>query len=243
MTKFEEIAAGVYRLGTQWVNWYLCDTGSSLTLIDCGFRGYYEQLPAALNRIGRPLRAVTSVVLTHYHADHVGWAQRLRGETGADVYAPAGDADGVRTGKVSPPPGLLAAGWRPAMARYFAHAVKNGGVRVARVADVRTFEDGQVLDLPTKLRAVHAPGHTQGHCALLAEQAGVLFAGDSLATVDFFTRASRPQLLPFNEDAEQAEASLRKLEPLSAEVVAPGHGEPFRGRPAEAIARALADCR
>ena len=38
MSRLEEIADGVYRLGTDWVNWYLCDSDGALTVIDCGFR-------------------------------------------------------------------------------------------------------------------------------------------------------------------------------------------------------------
>jgi glyoxylase-like metal-dependent hydrolase (beta-lactamase superfamily II) len=52
-----------------------------------------------------------------------------------------------------------------------------------------------------------------------------------------------PRLMPrvLNEDNEQCRESLRALEPLAAEVVLPGHGEPFRGGPAEAVAQALAE--
>jgi len=57
---------------------------------------------------------------------------------------------------------------------------------------------------------------TGGHCALLAEDAGVLFAGDSLATVSFLDGRLGPQLVAFNEDAAAARQSLSRLEGLSA---------------------------
>ncbi|HEU0023964.1 MAG TPA: MBL fold metallo-hydrolase [Thermoleophilaceae bacterium] len=237
MSPVEQVADGVYRLGTDWVGWYLYDVGGAVTVVDCGFSGYFEQLPAALSELGRPLDAVAAVVLTHYHSDHVGSAERIRTEAGATVLAPAGDAAGVQGGKVPMPGGMAPNLWRPRMVRYMAHAVRNGGAKVAPVEDVRTYSDADVLDVPGGLRAVHTPGHTGGHCSLLAEGAGVLFAGDALATVSFLSGETGPQLLAFNEDAQRARESLSRLEPLSASVVVVGHGAPFEGTPAEAVAR------
>jgi len=43
----------------------------------------------------------------------------------------------------------------------------------------RWLTDGAVLDLPSRtLRAIHTPGHTQGHVVFHDEAGGVLFAGD-----------------------------------------------------------------
>ena len=106
------------------------------------------------------------------------------------------------------------------------------------MTDVKSYGDGEVLDVPGALRAVHTPGHTGGHCALLAEDRGVLFAGDSLATVSFLDGRLGPQLVAFNEDAAAARQSLSSLEELSASVVVVGHGRPFTGTPADAVARA-----
>jgi glyoxylase-like metal-dependent hydrolase (beta-lactamase superfamily II) len=222
----EEIAPGVHRLGTEWVNFYALKTGDGVVVIDCGFRGYADRFDG--------LARVDAIVLTHYHPDHVGAAARI----GAPVLAPAGDLEGVRTGKVSPPPGLLANGWRPAMARYFAHAVRHGGTSAPPVPEARGYAEGDVPDLPVRLRAIPTPGHTAGHRSLLAPDHGVLFTGDALGNVGFFDRRPGVQLLPFNEDGAQAALSLDELEGLDAEVVAFGHGDPFRGSPAEAVAAA-----
>jgi glyoxylase-like metal-dependent hydrolase (beta-lactamase superfamily II) len=238
VAQVEQVADGIYRLGTDWVGWYLCEVDGSLTVVDCGFPAYFEQLPAALAELGHPLDAVAAVVLTHYHSDHVGSAERIRKEAGATVFAPAGDAPGLRSGKVPMPGGLASSLWRPAMMRYMAHATRNGGARLTPVKEVRTYGDGDVLDVPGALRAVHTPGHTGGHCSLLAERSGVLFAGDALATRDFFGGPPGPQLLPFNEDADRARDSLSRLQGLSASVVVVGHGRPFEGTPADAVERA-----
>jgi glyoxylase-like metal-dependent hydrolase (beta-lactamase superfamily II) len=211
-----------------------------VTVVDCGFPGYHDQLPEALAKLGRPLASVGAVVLTHYHSDHVGSAERIRAETNATVYAPAGDAEGIRTGKVPIPGGMATSLWRPRMIRYMAHATRNGGARMQPVTKLSTYEDGDVLAGAGGLRAVHTPGHTGGHCALVAEDAGVLFAGDAVATVDLRDGAEGPQLVPFGENAAVARESLSRLEAVTAGVVVVGHGRPFEGPPAEAVAAARA---
>ncbi len=43
----------------------------------------------------------------------------------------------------------------------------------------KTFQDNDILDFgKTKLRVIHTPGHTPGHCAFFEEKTGMLFSGD-----------------------------------------------------------------
>jgi glyoxylase-like metal-dependent hydrolase (beta-lactamase superfamily II) len=109
---------------------------------------------------------------------------------------------------------------------------------VVPVKEVQTYADGERLDVPVNLRAFHTPGHTGGHCSLLAEEAGVLFAGDALTSADFFPGGSGPRVHPFNEDAARAHDSLSRIDGLEAGVVVFGHGQPFSGTPSEAVANA-----
>jgi glyoxylase-like metal-dependent hydrolase (beta-lactamase superfamily II) len=240
VTATQRITDGVHRLGTEWVGWYLYAFDDSVAMIDCGFPGYRDQLPEALAEVGLSLESVAAIVLTHYHPDHVGSAERIRAETGATVYAPAGDAEGIRTGKEPMPGGFASSLWRPRMIRYMAHAARNGAARVSPVAEFQTYEDGDLLTGAGGLRAIHTPGHTAGHCSLLAERAGVLFAGDALAMFSFFSGEPGPQLLPFHEDKEQARDSLSQLQGLAAKMVVVGHGIPFEGTPSEAVEAARA---
>ena len=238
MSGFDKVADGVYRLGTEWVGWYLCGVDGRLTVVDCGFPAYYDQLPAALSELDRSLADVAAVVLTHYHGDHVGCAERVRSETGAPVFAPVSEVEGVKGGKVPQPGGMTASLWRPRMIRFLSHAIANGGAKQVPVGEVRSYYDGEVLEVPGGLRVIHTPGHTGGHCSLLAEEQGVLFAGDAMTTARFLTGQTAPRVHPFNEDAARARESIAKLEPLPADVVVFGHGEPIRGSPAEAVAAA-----
>jgi glyoxylase-like metal-dependent hydrolase (beta-lactamase superfamily II) len=98
---------------------------------------------------------------------------------------------------------------------------------------VLTHSDGDVLNVPGRPRAIHTPGHTPGHCALLVESRRVLFAGDALIDHPIVTQGRGPQIMPrfTNVDSGQALASLGALEAVhdSVDLVLFGHGDPWRG--------------
>ncbi len=94
------------------------------------------------------------------------------------------------------------------------------------------------LDIPGRPRAISTPGHSPGHHALHFPEHGVLFTGDAMASVSWISGSTAPQLHPFGEDRARMPAALDALESLDADVVAFGHGEPFCGSPAAAVASA-----
>lgn len=126
------------------------------------------------------------------------------------------------------------------MLSFGGHFIANGGAKHVTVTAASAYEDGDVLDVPGGPRVIHCPGHSPAHSALLLESTGVLFCGDALATLAVNTGDTGPMLHPFNEDRGRAIDSLASLENVSANVILPGHGDPFRGVPADAVARARA---
>jgi glyoxylase-like metal-dependent hydrolase (beta-lactamase superfamily II) len=239
-----EVASGVWRLGTELVNWYLVDDDGRLTVVDTGAPKYRPQLDAALARLGRGLGDVAAIVLTHAHSDHIGFAEELRGETGVPVHVHSGDEQLARTGK---PPAKNEISFLPELRyphvyRLIWHLGRNGALKVNPVREVRTFGDGELLDVPGGLRVVHTPGHTAGHCAFHLERQGVLVAGDALCTLNPVTGARGPQLMPrsFNLSSATCLDSLAEIEDLEAGVVVFGHGEPWREGVAAAVERARA---
>ena len=73
------------------------------------------------------------------------------------------------------------------------------------------------------LRALHTPGHTAGHLALLLpREGGVLFVGDAAANL------RRPALSTLNEDLTEGRRSLEKLAALEFEVACFAHGRTIR---------------
>jgi glyoxylase-like metal-dependent hydrolase (beta-lactamase superfamily II) len=230
-----EVADGVHRFGTRMVNWYLIERGGRLTLVDAGMRGYWPQLTRALAALGRKVEEVEAVVLTHAHADHIGFAQKVKANSDAAVWVHERDASpGLRR---FPPMRLYL---RPTAWPLLAHGLRNGLLATPDAAEVRTFTDGEVLDVPGRPRAHHLPGHTRGNCALHLADASVVFSGDALVTFDPYRRRRGPRLLlkAVNEDNDQARASLDQLAELNAGLLLPGHGEPWRDGVTAAVAEA-----
>jgi glyoxylase-like metal-dependent hydrolase (beta-lactamase superfamily II) len=227
-----EVAEGVYRLGTRWVNFYLVADGAEYTLVDSGYPGYWTYLSAAIDALGRSPEAIQAVIVTHHHADHAGIAERVRSSGGARIMAGEGDA-WIVAGKYrshASPGFYRRCSIRASGLRFLAHSAVAGGARYRPVQSVESLkEEEATLDLPGRPRVIHTPGHTAGHYSVALPERGVLLAGDALATFDYVTGKRRVGLHPLNDDRDIALASLDRLAAVDAETVLPAHGDPWTG--------------
>jgi glyoxylase-like metal-dependent hydrolase (beta-lactamase superfamily II) len=235
-------SATVWRSGDAHVNFYLVAEGSDLTLVDAGLPGHVNQLTAALRGLGRYIGDIRAVLVTHGHPDHFGLAERLRQVAAAEVWVHALDAPILaaprQTGRWWRPERSLLRYLRfgPAALRGPLHLLRQGGLGIRAVRHARAFQHDQTLDVPGRPRAIHVPGHTAGSAAFLFEQQGLLFTGDALVTADTIVSRVGPRLLcrALTQDSGEAVRSLGRLAEEQAELVLPGHGEPWAGGAAEA---------
>lgn len=226
-----EVADGVYRLGTKWINFYLVEEQGEFTLIDAGYPSYWKHLVEAIDALGTSLGAIRAVILTHHHADHVGTAQRLSSTAGARVLVRAEDAWIVsgRYPSHANPGFYRQCSWRRSGLRFLVHSAAAGGAKYRPVKGVEVLGEDQTLYLPGQPRVIATPGHTAGHHAVALEERGVLFSGDAMASFDYVTGKRGLGQHRLNDDHEMALASLDRLEPIDAEVVLVGHGDPWTG--------------
>ncbi len=239
-----QVAEGVVRVAGSRTNLYIVYDGDSICLVDTGYPRDLDLIRFALEELGRSFADVSAVLLTHAHVDHMGSAERLRVEQDATVLAHTEEEAHARgeleermaTGYI------LSRLWWPKMLSFLLNLIRAGGVQLQHVRQLSTFDEASGgLDLPGRPVPVFTPGHTSGHCSFVLPDRGVLLTGDAFVTHDSLTQETGPRLLhkAFNHDQEETVRSLNRMRDVQADVILPGHGEPFHGSPADAIDRAL----
>jgi glyoxylase-like metal-dependent hydrolase (beta-lactamase superfamily II) len=238
----QQVADGIYRLGTDIHNFYVITEGGKATVVDAGCSKEFPKLKQGLASIGMKLDDVEAIILTHAHTDHIGFAAEANA-TGtevriSDIEGPIATGDQVGDElKIRQLPLYKFGTWR-----FLIGLMKVGVTNAPRVKSVVTFEDGDVLDLPGSPMVVSSPGHTIGHACFYLPQHKTLLTGDALVTRDVLNHQDgAPQLMPcvFHTDPAQARASLDTLSALDTELVLPGHGSPYQGQIADAAKTAL----
>ncbi|HUA50218.1 MAG TPA: MBL fold metallo-hydrolase [Solirubrobacteraceae bacterium] len=217
----ERIAEGVWLVQggiPKTMNVYLIEDDGGVTVYDAGISEMKTVLAAAGARLG----GIRRVVLGHADADHRGAAPGLN----APVYCHPAEREAAESSaryrdywdrsKLDPHGRALL--WRLI-------PTWDGGP----VAIAGTVDDGEEI---AGFRVVHLPGHAPGLIALFRESDRLALVSDLLYTLDPQTGRRQPAHVPhpaFNQDTEQARASIRKLAALDPATVWAGHGEPVTG--------------
>ena len=226
----QEIADGVWivRGGfpMRTMNVYLVRDRDGVLVFDGGIRAMTKAVAAAGARLG----GITRLVLGHEHPDHRGIAPGL----GVEVFChPDGKADAESDG------GMHYVDWSklrqptrtvmPLLLRSW-----DGGP----VAIAGTVSEG---DDVAGFEVVHLPGHAPGQIGLWRSSDRLALVSDCFYTLDVNTGRKGPPRLPhraFNQDTEQARASIRKLAVLEPAAAWPGHADPVVGNVREQLERA-----
>ena len=217
-----EIIEGIHRVDEASANMahanvYLLINGKELTVIDTGTSGNAQKTVAYIQKIGHQPADVKTIILTHFHMDHMGSAEELKDLTNAKVAAHTEDADYISGKKPFPKPKNI-------LFRAVSSFVKPAPVQV----DIILKEGDKI----SGLTVIYAPGHTPGSIMLLDEERKVLFAGDTLR-YDGKKVSGAPE--QFTLDQNQAKESVAKVVTLKFDVMLTGHGEPLQANASEEI--------
>jgi glyoxylase-like metal-dependent hydrolase (beta-lactamase superfamily II) len=237
-----EAADGVFHVQGPGTNWQLIVDGDAVTLVDAAWPRDLDLVTGSLAEVGRRPQDVAAILITHAHRDHIGTAAELHRRYDIPVRSHPDEVAHARgevieeISKVA----LLVRLWRPTVMLFAANVLRHGATAIERLPDIETFDDAAPLDVPGHPVPVATPGHTSGHCSFHLPDRGVVIAGDALVTVDLLRRRPRVGTMPpvFDHDPATSERSLDRLADLEAHIVLPGHGAPFIGTPAEAVALA-----
>jgi glyoxylase-like metal-dependent hydrolase (beta-lactamase superfamily II) len=208
------------------------DTGMLLTICSDAWKALFAGALADT--------AVTRVLCTHLHPDHIGLAGWLAKRFDADVWMTRGEWLTARMltsdARDTVPEEFIvlqrAAGWD----EESLDQMRTGGWgRFARMVfqmpvSYRRIADGEMLDFGGhRWRVVVGSGHSPEHACLLNETSGVLVSGDQVLpriSSNVSVNITEPEADPLGDWL----ASIDKLLHLPGDlIVCPAHGEPFTG--------------
>jgi glyoxylase-like metal-dependent hydrolase (beta-lactamase superfamily II) len=198
---------------------YLWSDPDGLTLIDAGLPGSAPLLADAIHQTGHELADLRHLVLTHFHADHIGAAADIAEWGEVEVLAHHADAPFIRAAAIGPAPDL--ADWEQPIYEQVMSQLPAQPVIPPRID--RELADGDELGFGDGAQAIAVPGHTPGSLALYLPRHRVLFTGDAVAR----RQDGTVMCGVFNVNRAQAAASLRRLATLDVTVACFGHGEPL----------------
>ncbi|SFU98839.1 MBL fold metallo-hydrolase [Alicyclobacillus macrosporangiidus] len=224
------------------VNAYLVEDGDRRVLVDCGPRWgpARDALEQALEEAGVRADALSAVVLTHGHVDHVGQSGAFA-RLGVPVYAhrgveawlqPGGASDDYRSAFFrrlhrmmgTPEPEL-----ERCLKELFLMSKWNDRSVVSH-----PLREGDVFPLMPDFEVLEVPGHAQAAIALWNRKAGIFIGGDQLlphvssnAFIEPEPGHERGDLAPRTRSLLQYRESLQQLRRLDLGTVYPGHGDPF----------------
>jgi metallo-beta-lactamase class B len=136
------IVGNIYYVGAVNIASYLIATPQGHILIDSGTTEMHDAITSSVEKLGYNVSDIRILLASHAHFDHIEGHALMQRRTGARVMAMNGDAEALESGHDTSALGAI--GWEP-------------------VSVSRRLKDGDTVSLGgTTLRAIHAPGHTQG---------------------------------------------------------------------------------
>jgi hydroxyacylglutathione hydrolase len=190
---------------------YAVDGDDEIVLIDAGFGPATDRILDLMREDGLDPQRVSRILITHYHADHVGGAASLSRATGAEVWAPAEAVETIETANAERT-GLK---WAQSFGFYPEDYVWEP------VAVARGFGDGERLPCgDLSLEAIATPGHCDGHYVLRLERRDrtYLFASDLV----FWGGAIILQNVP-DANLQLYAESMNRACALEFDALLPGH--------------------
>lgn len=205
MGAVEEIAPGITLVGgpetshPEDATSFVIDLGGELVMIDCGVGRSIGRILRNIEQAGLDAAAISTLILTHCHIDHIGAASELRERLGCRILIHDLDADAVEAGD----PVSTAANW---------YGIDFPPTPV----DCRLKGSGEILCFGGEsLHWIHIPGHTPGSIAVWLERGGqrILFGQD----------IHGPFLPAFASNIDRWRDSMERLLILKADILCEGH--------------------
>jgi len=209
-----EIIPNVYQITCRGCNIILI-VEEKLTLIDTGLRGSSSQITGFIHSLGRSVKEINLIIITHNHLDHVGGLPELRNLTTAKIAVHKAD---ISESGITYPRLIQKLLHIPSFSIFRPHVyVKPGEVDML-------LEGNEILSPLGGLNVICTPGHTPGSISLFSPEKKLLIVGDALNNL-YKTIRLPPKLV--SSDLEQAIDSIKRIAQLDFDIICFGHGDPL----------------
>jgi glyoxylase-like metal-dependent hydrolase (beta-lactamase superfamily II) len=170
-------------------------------LIDTGTGMYSDRLDGDLQKIGSSLSAITDIVLTHSHIDHIGGVARLLKEGTPKLHLMKAEAEMINSGDMS-----------LTLASTF-------GTSLPQMKIDEVIEDKGIIEFgDIQLQAFNTPGHSIGSTCFRVLDSPIMITGDTMFPGGSFGRVDFP-----TGDPAALVKSLQLLSTMDFEIALPGH--------------------
>lgn len=189
------------------------NTGSKLIVMDTGTgqanfttsKGAAGQFQSNLAAAGIDAKAVDTVIISHYHGDHINGLLMADGSTAfpnAEILVPAAEHKyWMDDGEMSRAPAGRMEGQFKNIRRVFSGDI---------LKRVKTYDAGK--EIAPGITSVATPGHTPGHSSYVISSGGkTLFVQADVTNVPFLFARNPGWHLMFDQDPKMAEETRRKV--------------------------------
>lgn len=146
---------------------YLIVGKENCYLIDTGVSGCHTKIVEYISSIGRDIKDIKAVFLTHSHPDHIGSAYELKEITKCSIYGCSEEASFIENieeqFKIRPIPNF--------------HVLLNKSVKIDYI-----YSDKEEICLEPgiTIKVIKTPGHSDGSTSFLYKEKGIVFTGDAI---------------------------------------------------------------
>jgi metallo-beta-lactamase class B len=214
------IVGNIYYVGAENIASYLIVTPQGHILMDTGMTEMHDGITSGVERLGYKVSDIRILLSSHAHFDHIEGHALMQRRTGGQVMAMTADAEALESGHDTSALGAI--GWEP-------------------VPVSRRLKDGDTVTLGgTTLRAIHAPGHTQGATIWMT----TVEDGGRRYNVAFFTTTTPNPGVPILDNprhknvVEDTRRTFRKLKAeREPDIVLVGHPQAMFAQTVERMRR------
>ena len=230
----KSLAGTVHTVWGKFNPYYLIANDDSIVVVDVGFHSDADLIMKYVRQsLGRSVKEIKLIVVTHYHVDHINGIDHLVDKTGAAIMAHA-NARKRFSGKLAPE--MLS---DSDMKVFFDFSFKKRFPRPSLMDMLRPLagipgipkglkskvaywvKDSQSVPFAPGWVAIHTRGHTDDSICLYNAQLKALITGDTIINLDGQLRLN-PLIMPHPATGMK---SLVRLKELEIDHIYPGLGD------------------